>query len=417
MTRTARIGGRPRRSRRRAPRRARPDRALSFAGRLSVSRTPHGGLGLEQDRSRSGLGHRSGPSSTTSASTAIAPAGRCDDRVEVDLEDVRALHPEATEGDEHRPRRPPDRPAGRPRTPPRRRAPRSSSSIAPAAARVERGEPDRDVVEDLGQDAAQPDQHGRPELRVAAQAEDQLDARRRHRLDEQAADASGRGAGRSRAASGRRRRPRRRRAARAPRPPTSLLWASPTASSLSATGRPIRRAAATAAGASVTTVDLGRPGSRRRPTRARLSRSDSATGGRAGRPRSGAGRRRTRSGPRRAPASSARHGPSSPATLVASLPAGDLGDRPEGRDGAAQERCPVAVPVEQRLGLGRRLAGGQRHVDGQDRGAVRPSPPGARRSPRWPWRPRTAASGTGSRGRGRGRRRRPTRPSPRTRAP
>ena len=54
--------------------------------------------------------------------------------------------------------------------------------------RVHRSEADRDVVEDLGQDAAQPDEHGRPELRVAAEPEDELDARRRHRLDEQAAD-------------------------------------------------------------------------------------------------------------------------------------------------------------------------------------------------------------------------------------
>ena len=53
---------------------------------------------------------------------------------------------------------------------------------------VQGSEPDGDVVEDLGQDAAEPDQHGRPELRVAAQAEDELDAGRRHRLDEQAAD-------------------------------------------------------------------------------------------------------------------------------------------------------------------------------------------------------------------------------------
>ena len=43
--------------------------------------------------------------------------------------------------------------------------------------RVERGEPDGDVVEDLGQDPAEPDEDGRPELRVAPQPEDQLDAR------------------------------------------------------------------------------------------------------------------------------------------------------------------------------------------------------------------------------------------------
>ncbi len=77
--------------------------------------------------------------------------------------------------------------------------------------------------------------------------------------------------------------------------------------------------------------------------------------------------------------------------------------------------APSPVAVEQRLGLGRRLAGGQRDVDRQDRRPVRGRRQQRRRSPRWRSRPRTAASGTGSRGRGRGRRTRRMPPSPRMR--
>ena len=96
---------------------------------------------------------------------------------------------EVAERDEHRARPPPDRPPGRPRTPPQQRARRGGRRASPPAAAASSGASRiGDVVEDLGQDPAQPDQHGRPELRVAAQPDDQLDARRRHRLDEQAAD-------------------------------------------------------------------------------------------------------------------------------------------------------------------------------------------------------------------------------------
>ena len=48
---------------------------------------------------------------------------------------------------------------------------------------------------------------------------------------------------------------------------------------------------------------------------------------------------------------------------MARLPAGHLGDRPECLDRSAQERRATADGVEQRLGLGRRLARGQRDVD------------------------------------------------------
>ena len=53
---------------------------------------------------------------------------------------------------------------------------------------TDRREADRDVVEDLGEDPARADEHGRPEHRVALEADDQFHARRGHRLDEDAAD-------------------------------------------------------------------------------------------------------------------------------------------------------------------------------------------------------------------------------------
>ena len=93
-----------------------------------------------------------------------------------------------------------------------------------------------------------------------------------------------------------------------------------------------------------------------------------------------------------------------------------LRDRRERLQAAAQERRTAALRVEQRLGLGRRLTRGQRHVHGQDRRAVARSPRGAGTGDVVRGRrPRTAGTGTGSRGRARARRRRPTRPSPRRR--
>ena len=152
-------------------------------------------------------------------------------------------------------------------------------------------------------------------------------------------------------------------------PPTSDLWVSPAASSLSATGRSIRRATATAVAASGTgiasTTVIPAPA-----TSARLSRSDRATAGRA------AGRVGLGSAPYdvRSLARAPQSGP--PWTALdprgmSCLPAGDLGDRPERLERAAQERGTATDGVEQRLRLRRWLARGQRHVDGQDGGAVR----------------------------------------------
>ena len=197
----------------RAPGRSSPDSALSLAGRLSVSRTPHGVRAVSRTGSSAVI--VAGPSRTTSASTAIAPpavamtglrsTSRMSGRSSPSWPSATSIATTAARST-----------GGRPRTPRRRRAPRRSSSIASAVCRVERREPDRDVVEDLGQDPAETDQHGRPELRVAAQAEDQLEARRGHRLDQQPADREAVAPARSRAAGQRpRRRRHRRRAARA----------------------------------------------------------------------------------------------------------------------------------------------------------------------------------------------------------
>ncbi len=53
---------------------------------------------------------------------------------------------------------------------------------------LDRRETDRDIVEDLGVDAPEADEDGRPERRVTPQPDDQLHARGGHRLDEEAAD-------------------------------------------------------------------------------------------------------------------------------------------------------------------------------------------------------------------------------------
>ena len=221
------------------------------------------------------------------------------------------IHPEPAERHEHRrERRPVDGRVGRGRRRgAARRAARRASHSAPRG--VDRREPDRDIVEELGQHATEADEHGRAELRVAAQADDQLDARGGHRLDQQAADGQATAAAPSRGASARRRRPRRRRASPRATPPTSVLWVSPTASSLSATGairsggRPTRRSRhPERATTSVTAMPAP-------ATSARLSRSDRATGwtrGRPGRARVGAVRRPIRG---QAPASPVRHGPRS----------------------------------------------------------------------------------------------------------
>ena len=75
--------------------------------------------------------------------------------------------------------------AGRPRTCPSSAAPRSERSSRSASSAVERRQPDGDVLERLRIDAAQADQRDRPEPRIAAGADDQLDAlaERRHPLD------------------------------------------------------------------------------------------------------------------------------------------------------------------------------------------------------------------------------------------
>ena len=354
-----------------------PESALSLAGRFSVSRTPHG------VRARSRTGTSAAIVRSLQDDQGIngeRAAGRRDDRVQIDLEDVRPLDPEPTEREEHRHERLPiDR---RPAADAEQQA-RSAQLVEHGfgRCRVERGQPDGHVVEDLGQDPAEPDEHGRPELRIAAQAEDELDARRRHRLDQQPADGEPAAPARLEqrqggAVDGIV-------AAQSERDPADVgLVDQPDGIELerhrprrSGVRRPRRS---------------GRrgPGSprsrrcRRVATKARLSRSDSGN-------EAAAAAAVPRPGPRRTSVRSAasagqpgRHGPSS-APPRGALPARDLGDGPERLDRAAQERRSAAGRVEQRLRLGRRLAGRQRHVGRQDRRPVRGRGQQRRRSPRW----------------------------------
>ena len=153
---------------------------------------PRRGRVDQDDGGRRGIGGGRGrpasPSSTTSASTASAPSADA----MTGLQSISRMssrsprgrptrHDQLGDGRRDRPR------AGRgPRRAGERRAGHRAS---PGRRRGRSGrEADRDVVEDLGQDAAEPDDDGRPERRVAAQADDQLDPGVGHRLHEEAAD-------------------------------------------------------------------------------------------------------------------------------------------------------------------------------------------------------------------------------------
>ena len=111
-----------------------------------------------------------------------------------------------------------------------RRAGRARPARRPCAPRppaVSGADPDGDVGQRLGDRAAEPDQHDRSEHRVAAGADDEVDAGRRHRLDEHPARRRSRpGPSSSSAACGPRGAPR----------PTSVLCSTPASSSFTATG-------------------------------------------------------------------------------------------------------------------------------------------------------------------------------------
>ena len=77
---------------------------------------------------------------------------------------------------------------GAPRTPRSSAAPRSVVEPRQDLVHGDRGEQDGDVVEHLREDPAEADEHRRAEHRVPPAARDDLDAGRRHRLDEEAAD-------------------------------------------------------------------------------------------------------------------------------------------------------------------------------------------------------------------------------------
>ena len=259
--------------------------------------------------------------------------------------------------------------------------PRTPSSRRRAAQLVEHGEgvvgrdrreADRDVVEHLGQDAAEPDHDDRPERGVPAHPDDQLEPRIGHRLDQQPASVDAVP-------------PRRREQLGGSGPdllvadeadadePEVALVDQPDGIELERHGVPGERPGRLGRGVRVGHRDdrgdrdargaqqvqalplrectragahRRRRGSRPSPVRCRTTsdrRRATATSPATGRHRSRRARRRSQ----RAAAAMA---------VNAS-------------DGAAQQRRSSTLPVEEGLGLGRRFARGQRHVHGQD---VRP---------------------------------------------
>ena len=159
---------------------------MSLAGRSRTIRTPHG-VATVRTSGASGsvigrlLQHDQGIDRDDARR-------RRDDRVEVDLEDV---GPRDAETPERRP--------ASPRSAARSAAGPAADAVEDARAaqvvehrhrdpRRDRRQADRDVVEHLGEDPAEPDQDDRAELRVAPEADDQLDPGLRHRLHEEPAD-------------------------------------------------------------------------------------------------------------------------------------------------------------------------------------------------------------------------------------
>ena len=152
--------------------------ALSLAGRFRVRRTPHGVVLAEQNRlvGRLWLGHGSG-TSTTRASTAAVPSGP-------EITGLQSISSDRRVGDEQAPSATiaaADRGPVDPRPAPDAVEDGGAAQLVEhrgGVGGVDRREADRDVVEDLGEDPAEPDEDERPERRIAPAADDQLDARR-----------------------------------------------------------------------------------------------------------------------------------------------------------------------------------------------------------------------------------------------
>src|SRR4051794_14339144 len=161
--------------------------AFSLAGRLRTTRTPQDAGSTSTRASGSSALLKSHALQDDERIDGDRGTDRCDDGIEVDLEDVGAIDTEPTKRHEHR----------HDGCTIHRGSPAHASQQLGAAQAVEHrlgrrgidwGQPDRDVIEDLGEDAAETDEHRRTELRVAAESEDQLHAGCCHGLDEQPPD-------------------------------------------------------------------------------------------------------------------------------------------------------------------------------------------------------------------------------------
>ena len=188
--------------------------------------------------------------SSTSASTAIGHAvGADDQRVDVDALDVVPAG-DLAEGDQDRRQRV----AIDGRLAAERTEQALGRQLVDHLVRrdvVERGRAEHDVGDGLGEDAAEAEHHGRPELRIAQHAGDQLAIAPDHRRDEHVDLAVvRRGGGEQLGRRGRR-------TASASRmfsltSPRSVLWAMASPLSLTTTGKPSSVAAATASSAVAT---------------------------------------------------------------------------------------------------------------------------------------------------------------------
>ena len=132
-------------------------------------------------------GQPPGTARTTRASTAIAPAGAAIDRVEVHLEERGVLARGGSRGRRRAARRRRGRRPGRPRTPRRIAAPRRDSRRRRTAASGAGARSTATSSSTSARIPPRPDEHHGTDHRVAPPADDQLDARRRHRLHEQPA--------------------------------------------------------------------------------------------------------------------------------------------------------------------------------------------------------------------------------------
>ena len=122
---------------------------------------------------------------STSASTAIGRPSTTISGLRSTRHDVGPGFGERGEPEERRRRARSRSTAGSPRNAPSSAWVARSSISSSASTSVERHEPERDVGDRLGEDAADAEHHARPELRVGVQPGDELAVAAHHRRDEQ----------------------------------------------------------------------------------------------------------------------------------------------------------------------------------------------------------------------------------------